>query len=69
MLILHGGGKVKGYFVSEDDAAVYLGEHGAITAYPHDAIREVSVFPAPHRKYFSIDITDSVLGHLLNELF
>lgn len=40
---LRTGAHESGFFVGEDLASVYLGDHGAINAYPHDTISRTEV--------------------------
>jgi hypothetical protein len=46
VLTLTGGLTRSGYFVGENDGAVYIGAHGSITSYPHERIRQFAVFDA-----------------------
>jgi hypothetical protein len=52
-VFLTDGGKRTGYFVSEDEAAVYIGAHRAIIVIPRERIASVRVTPAIHPRPFS----------------
>jgi hypothetical protein len=46
-LVLEGGVVQSGYFVAETDTAIYVGAHDALTAYPRERVRTVTVSDPP----------------------